>query len=244
MQKLIVGNWKMQKLFSDIAPYMAVFKHKKYPHHLKLGLAIPSLFIKPVLEEMINTPFTIGAQNVSEHDFGAYTGEISAQQLASMPVSFSLVGHSERRAQFCETSYAVINKAKKLQHSGLDAIVCIGETLEQKPHYKEILKEQLEGVFELNPHKLVIAYEPVWAIGTGKTATLEDIIEVHEFILSFLKAGGRDFSSVKVLYGGSVNEHNAQSIASLAQVGGLLIGGACLNAENFEKLIANLGEKL
>jgi triosephosphate isomerase len=241
MKKLIVGNWKMQKLFSDIHPYFKVFKHKTLLNHLDLGLAVPFVFIKPCLEELINTPFILGAQDVSMHDLGAYTGEISAEQLASMPINFCLCGHSERRKNFHESSQTVIKKALKLQQNGLLPIVCVGETLEEKPRFKEILKEQLKEVFTLNPQHLVIAYEPVWAIGTGKTATIDDILEAHGFIRSFLKEGSYDFSSVKVLYGGSVTEKNAAMILSLDNVGGLLIGGASLDPVGFEKLIATLG---
>jgi len=240
MKKLIVGNWKMQKLFSDIHPYFKVFKHKHDNHHIELALAVPSLHIRSCLEEMINTPFLIGAQNVSEHEMGAYTGEISAKMLASMPVSFCLVGHSERRKNFLESSSLVMQKAKKLQEAGIMPIVCIGETLDQKPHFKDVLKKQLEDIVYLNPKNLVIAYEPVWAIGTGQTATLEDIKEVHSFIKSFLKELSYDFSTLQVLYGGSVTEKNAASILKLNEVGGLLIGGASLDPEGFKHLIATL----
>ena len=241
MRKLILGNWKMQKLFSDIHPYFKVFKHKTYHDHLTLGLALPSLYIKPAMEEMINTPFIIGAQNVSEHDDGAYTGEISALMLSSMPISFCLVGHSERRKYFHESSALVIKKAHKLQKQGITAVLCVGETLEEKNDFKKVLASQLDGVFTLDPKKLVIAYEPVWAIGTGKTATSEDIIEAHGYIKSFLKDAPYDFSSVQVLYGGSVNQANASGILALEAVGGLLIGGASIDPVGFEKLICTLG---
>jgi triosephosphate isomerase len=241
MKKFIVGNWKMQKLFSEIHPYFKVFKHKINSNHIEVGLAVPSLYIKPCLEEMINTPFILGAQDVSVHDLGAFTGEVAASQLCSMPVTFSLVGHSERRQHFHETSDVVIKKAYKLQQQGLLSIVCIGETLEEKKDFKKVLAAQLEGVFSLNPALLMIAYEPVWAIGTGQTASIEDIKTAHHYIKSFLKEGSRDFYAVKVLYGGSVNETNAASILALDDVGGLLIGGACLDPVKFEKLIAQLG---
>lgn len=241
MKKLILGNWKMQKLFSDIHPYFKVFKHKSYPSFLEIGLSVPSLYIRPCLEEINNTPFILGAQNVSEHDSGAYTGEVSALMLASMPVRFCLAGHSERRKFFHETSEIVIKKVLKLQKASILPILCIGETLEEKNNYKQILKNQLEGVFELDPKNLVIAYEPVWAIGTGKTASLEDILEVHGYIKSFLKEESYDFSQVRVLYGGSVTETNASDILKLENVDGLLIGGASLDAIGFEKLICSLG---
>lgn len=240
MKKLILGNWKMQKLFSDINPYFKVFKAKTYNFSLKLGLAVPTLYAKSCLEAIETTPFMIGAQNVSEYDNGAYTGEISAKMLASIPVSFCLVGHSERRQLFHETSAVVLKKAKKLQEVGILPIFCIGETLNEKNNFKTVLKQQLEGVFELNPKNLVIAYEPVWAIGTGKTASLEDILEVHSYIKSFFKEGSYDFSQVQVLYGGSVSASNAASILKLANVDGLLIGGASLEALEFEKLICTL----
>jgi triosephosphate isomerase len=240
MKKLILGNWKMQKLFSDIHPYFKVFKHKSFSTSFQIGIAAPSIYIKPCLEEMNNTPFIIGAQNVSEHSNGAFTGEISAEMLASMPVSFCLVGHSERRKFFNENSSLVLKKAKKLQEMGILPIVCIGETLEEKKNFKQVLKNQLEGIFSLDPKNLVLAYEPVWAIGTGKTASSEDILEVHDYIKSFLKEGSYDFSQLQVLYGGSVNESNAASIVNLAGVDGLLIGGASLDPVGFEKLISTL----
>lgn len=244
MSKLIVGNWKMQKLFSDIHPYFKPFKHKVYSSHIKLGLAVPSVFIKPCLEEMNTTPFILGAQDVSMHKLGAYTGEISAEQLASMPVSFSLVGHSERRKHFKETSHEVLCKAKKLQEASLMPIVCIGETLDEKPHFERVLKQQLEEIFELSPKNLAIAYEPVWAIGTGVSAEMADIQRVHGFIKNFLKERSRDFSLVPVLYGGSVNEKNASAFLELDEVGGLLIGGASLDPVAFEKLVSQLGKRV
>lgn len=240
MKKLIVGNWKMQKLFSQIHPYFKVFKHKFDTRSYDFGLAVPSLHIRSCLEEMVNTPFVLGAQNVSEHDLGAYTGEVAASQLASMPITFCLVGHSERRKHFHESSDLVIKKAKQLQNNGILPIVCIGETLEQKPQYQEVLKEQLKQIFSLDPKKLVIAYEPVWAIGTGQTATIDDIQRVHRYIKSYLKDHSYDFSLVPILYGGSVTEANAASIVKLDEVGGLLIGGASLDPEAYEKLLTRL----
>lgn len=240
MKKLILGNWKMQKLFSDIHPYFKHFKHKLKDDKFTLGVAVSSLYIKPCLEEMKSTPFIIGAQNVSEHDNGAFTGEISASQLSSMPISFCLVGHSERRQIFNESSALALKKAKKLQQAGILPVLCIGETLEEKANFQQVLKIQLEGVFSLDPKNLVIAYEPVWAIGTGKTASLDDILQVHHYIKSFLKEGSYDFSQVQVLYGGSVNESNASGIVNLENVDGLLIGGASLDPLGFEKLICTL----
>jgi triosephosphate isomerase len=240
MKKLILGNWKMQKLFSDISPYFKLFKHKACPLSLKIGLAVPTLYLQACLEQAFDTPFIIGAQNVSEHDNGAYTGETSASMLASVSVSFCLIGHSERRKFFHETSALVLKKAKKLQEKGILPVLCIGETLDEKNNFKAVLTQQLEGVFELNPQNLVIAYEPVWAIGTGKTASLEDILKVHSYIKSFLKEGSYSFSQVQVLYGGSVSASNAASIVKLDNVDGLLIGGASLEALEFEKLISTL----
>jgi len=242
MTKLIVGNWKMQKLFSDIHPYFQPFKHKTYSSFLKLGLAVPSLYIAPSLKEMTNTPFLLGSQDVSQHELGAYTGEFSASQLASMPVSFSLVGHSERRKHFQETSDMVIEKAKRLQKQGLMPIVCIGESLAEKSHFEKVLAGQLDKIVELDPKNLCIAYEPVWAIGTGVSAEVPDIQRVHGYIKNFIKERSRDFSSVSVLYGGSVTEKNASSFLNLEEVGGLLIGGACLDPVAFERLVCQLGK--
>jgi triosephosphate isomerase (TIM) len=240
MKKLVIGNWKMQKLSSEIHPYFHPFMNKSF-HNVDLALAVPYLFLQSCQEAHNGTPFKIGAQDVSAHDNGAYTGEISAAQLASLKISFSLVGHSERRKNFHESSEIVAAKAKRLQNAGILPIVCVGETIEEKPHFQDVLKSQLEPVLSLDPKNLVIAYEPVWAIGTGMSASIDDIKRVHGFIKYFLKEHSYDFSSVRVLYGGSVSEKNASSLLQCDHVDGLLIGGASLDPVGFDKLIATLG---
>jgi triosephosphate isomerase len=191
---------------------------------------------------MINTPFILGAQDVSVHDLGAFTGEVAASQLCSMPVTFSLVGHSERRQHFHETSDVVIKKAYKLQQQGLLSIVCIGETLEEKKDFKKVLAAQLEGVFSLNPALLMIAYEPVWAIGTGLTASSEQAEEVHAFIRTLLteKFGEAISEEVSILYGGSVKPDNAAELFSQKNIDGGLIGGAALKARDFFDIIKEI----
>lgn len=241
MKKLIVGNWKMQKLFSDIAPYFDVFKDKLKELPFDIGLAPSSIYLQSCIQNSVKTPLMIGAQDVSEHEIGPYTGDLSAKQLSSIGVQFCIVGHSERRHGHLESSELIINKAKRLQEAGLCAIVCIGETLEQKPYFKDVLKQQLADINTLNPELLVLAYEPVWAIGTGQTAQIDDIQAAHGYIKEFLKETSYQFSCVRILYGGSVGLLNAASIFNLPQVGGLLIGGASLNPESFKQLIATLG---
>lgn len=241
MVKLIVGNWKMQKLFSDIEPFFEPFKDKNFKTSHQIGIACSSLYIQKCLEEKEGSGFLIGSQNVSCHDKGAFTGQIDASMLASMPVAFCLVGHSECRKDLRETSSIVIEKAKKLQKNHILPIICVGETLEEKPFFEKVLLEQLKGIETLDPKNLLIAYEPVWAIGTGIVAETMDIDRAHTFILSILKKHAPDFSKVSVLYGGSVNDKNAKSIIELPFVGGLLVGGASLDPVGFKKLIENCG---
>jgi triosephosphate isomerase len=241
MTKLIVGNWKMQKLFSEIAPFFEPFKDRNFKTSHRIGVASPSLYIQKCLEEKKGTDILIGSQNVSGHERGAFTGQIDASMLASMPVSFCLVGHSECRKDLKEPSSLIIEKAKKLQNNHILPILCVGETLDEKPFFEKVLMEQLKGIEDLDPKNLLIAYEPVWAIGTGVVAEKADIEKAHMFILSILKKHAPDFCKVSVLYGGSVNDKNAKSILELPSVGGLLIGGASLDPIGFKKLIENCG---
>ena len=181
--------------------------------------------------------FYVGAQNVSEHEEGAYTGEISVRSLIETNVDFCIVGHSERRQIFKEKDQDINLKSQRLVANNVIPIICIGETLEQKEKgiTNTVLEEQLMNSIPSSStfENTIIAYEPVWAIGTGLTPTIDEIDETHRFI----KSHNDKFNKYKILYGGSVKASNAKEITHLANVDGALIGGASLKSEEFTKII-------
>ena len=181
--------------------------------------------------------FYVGAQNVSEHEEGAYTGEISVRSLIEINVDFCIVGHSERRQIFKEKNEDINLKSERLVANNVIPIICIGETLEQKEKgiTNTVLEEQLMNSIPSSStfENTIIAYEPVWAIGTGLTPTIDEIDETHRFIRSH----NDKFNKYKILYGGSVKASNAKEITHLANVDGALIGGASLKSEEFTKII-------
>ena len=181
--------------------------------------------------------FYVGAQNVSEHEEGAYTGEVSVRSLVETNVNFCIVGHSERRQIFKEKDQDINLKSQRLVANNVIPIICIGETLEQKEKgiTNTVLEEQLMNSIPSSStfENTIIAYEPVWAIGTGLTPTIDEIDETHRFIRSH----NDKFNKYKILYGGSVKASNAKEITHLANVDGALIGGASLKSEEFTKII-------
>lgn len=185
--------------------------------------------------------FMVGAQNVSDQEVGAYTGEVSAAMLESLEIDFCIVGHSERRAYYHETNEIVARKVDQLLKHGLKPIVCCGEVLEEREANKqfEVVKQQItEGLFHLTPEQfgeIIVAYEPVWAIGTGKTATPEQAQEMHSFIRSLIaeKYGNEVAEETSILYGGSCKPNNAKELFANKDVDGGLIGGASLKADDF-----------
>lgn len=185
--------------------------------------------------------FAVGAQNVSDQESGAYTGEISAAMLESMDIDYCIVGHSERRAYYHETDEIVANKVNQLLKHNIRPIVCCGEVLDEREANRqfEVVKTQIvNGLFHLTPEQfsdVVIAYEPVWAIGTGKTATPEQAQEIHAYIRSLIaeKYGKEVADSTSILYGGSCKPGNAKELFANPDVDGGLIGGAALKADDF-----------
>ena len=185
--------------------------------------------------------FMVGAQNVSDQEVGAYTGEVSAAMLESLEIDYCIVGHSERRAYYHETNEIVARKVDQLLKHGLKPIVCCGEVLEEREANKqfEVVKQQItEGLFHLTPEQfgeIIVAYEPVWAIGTGKTATPEQAQEMHAFIRSLIaeKYGNEVAEETSILYGGSCKPSNAKELFANKDVDGGLIGGASLKADDF-----------
>ena len=229
-----VANWKLNGDFKFIDQF--IDNLKVLNDNSKCVVICPTSIHLDYLRSKKNN-FYVGAQNVSEHQDGAYTGEISCNALLDLGIEFCILGHSERRQLFNETNNDVCLKASRVIEYKIVPIVCIGETLEEKENNKtnDVLSKQLQHSIPMssNSDNTIIAYEPVWAIGTGLTPTLEEINTTHEFI----KNHNSKFANYKILYGGSVKANNAKEIVSLLNVDGALIGGASLKSDDFTKII-------
>lgn len=231
MDKYIVANWKMNNDFEDIEPYVD-YLNENLENKNNVVACVPYVMVKTFADKAEGVIET-GAENCYFAEKGAYTGEISVKMLKNAGAKYVIIGHSERRQIFGETNELISKKISAALAGGLKVIFCIGETLEQKEDFEAVLEKQIvEGLEDVsNFSNVIVAYEPVWAIGTGKVATIEDIEKVHSYIKSVLaKKYGID---LPILYGGSVKPENSAEILALQNVGGVLIGGACLKAESF-----------
>ena len=231
MDKYIAANWKMNNDFSDIKPFVSYIK-KNAKKEKNLIVCVPSVMIKSFADTAKKLVAT-GAENCYFAEKGAYTGEISPYMVKSAGASYVIVGHSERRQIFGETNDICNKKLHAALSAGLKVIFCIGETLEERTKYKSVLKKEIiEGFAGITDFSnIIIAYEPVWAIGTGVVATTADIVKVHSYIKNLLK---EEFNAeLPVLYGGSVKPSNSKEILALDEVDGVLIGGASLKAEDY-----------
>ncbi len=229
-----VANWKLNGNFQFIDQFISKLSLPK--DRSKCVVICPSsIHLDYISKHKIG--FYVGSQNVSQHKEGAFTGEISAESLSDLNVSFCIVGHSERRQIFYEKDEDINLKSANLIANKLIPIVCVGETLEQKEKgiTNQVLAKQLKASIpnSSNFGNTIIAYEPVWAIGTGLTPTIEEINNTHHF----LKNHNPKFNNYKILYGGSVKSNNVKDIISLSNVDGALIGGASLNSDEFTKII-------
>ena len=234
---IIAANWKMYKTGTEAQEFLTHLKGKITPA-VKVFIA-PSFTALPV---MTSQEVVIGAQNMHEADEGAFTGEISARMLKNAGAKFVILGHSERRRLFHETDAMIHQKLKKAFSAHLLPILCIGETLEDREAGKtfEVLSHQLKTALAgLPPAELIIAYEPVWAIGTGKTATPETAQEAHQFCRELLKKlWGEDFAAkTHILYGGSVTPETAHTLSKQPDIDGALVGGASLDPKKFIQII-------
>jgi len=229
-----VANWKLNGNFQFISQFIAEIS---LPRDKSKCIVICPTSIHLYYMSKNKKEFYVGAQNVSQHKDGAFTGEISADSLSDLNVNFCIVGHSERRQIFCEKNEEIKLKSVNLINNNLIPIICVGETLEEKEKgiTNDILEEQLKKSIpnSSNFENTIIAYEPVWAIGTGLTPTNEDIDDTHRFI----REHNDKFNKFKILYGGSVKADNAKLITSLLNVDGALIGGASLKTDEFTKII-------
>lgn len=243
---LIAGNWKMHGNLASIEGLVNGIK-SQLDSTLKSDILVcpPSIYINHTLELTTETKIAVGGQNLSEHEQGAFTGEVSADMLKDVGTEYVLVGHSERRSLYQESNALVALKfAKALEH-GLIPVLCVGETLEERENGStmEVVKGQIDAVLEyyadreLGLTKLghaVIAYEPVWAIGTGVTATPEQAQDVHSAIRDYIAEGSAEVANkTRILYGGSMKAANAEQLLAQKDIDGGLIGGASLKADEF-----------
>lgn len=242
---IVAANWKMNGDLALIDTMISGLTDVKLQDNVNVVLCPSS----PYLSELVNKVKTnnlsailhVGAQNVSEHQSGAYTGQISTKMLQELSVEFVIIGHSERRCYYQETSIQVASKVNAVLNAGLTPIICIGESEEERAteQTEAVLASQLQPVIdEVGIEKfidVVIAYEPVWAIGTGKTASSEMAQETHQFIRQFLAKANKDVAAkVPLLYGGSVNASNCEELFAQPDIDGGLIGGASLQVEQFK----------
>ena len=244
---LIAGNWKMNMLPSEAKGFIDALKPLlSRQKTCDIAICAPYVIMPALLKAAKDCRVGVGAQNVSEHDKGAYTGEVSMDMLKDLGAKYVIIGHSERRAYNGETDELVNAKAHKILAAGITPIICVGESLEQRErgltltHIEYQVKAALYGVGDENIRRCVIAYEPIWAIGTGKTATAEQAEEVCEFIRSVIRKmyGARTARAVTILYGGSMNAKNAAELLAKPDIDGGLIGGASLKPADFSQIIA------
>lgn len=243
-KKLIVGNWKMNGSLAANAVLLKALK-QGLPEGGNAGVAVavPAAYLAQAQAELAGSSIGVAAQDVSQHDSGAYTGELSAAMLQDFDVRYTLVGHSERRQYHGETDAVVALKAQAALAKGVTPIVCVGETLAEREagQTEEVVKRQLAAVIHQVGQcisELVVAYEPVWAIGTGLTPSTDDIVEAHAAIRATAAARIGDVDTLRILYGGSVKPGNAAELLALEGVDGALVGGASLKAADFLSIAA------
>ena len=247
---VIAGNWKMNMTASEVRPFVEELKAAMPKlKGCETVLCVPAVNIPAMLRWGKDAKIACGAEDVSAFAKGAYTGEIAANMLADLGVKYCIVGHSERREYHKESDMLVNAKARALLDNGISPIICVGESLEQREmeltmaHINYQVRAALHGVDASELRRCVIAYEPIWAIGTGKTATAEQAEEVCREIRSIIREiyGARPARSVSILYGGSMNAKNASELLAMPDIDGGLIGGASLKPADFATIIAAAG---
>ena len=239
-RRFCVANWKMNFNSSNTKSFLENWGKKDLNNKEVKTIFCPSFTeLNTTAELLHNSDSELGAQNVYYESNGAYTGEISCRMLKDLGCNWVIIGHSERRAIFGETDEMVCHKLNKLTSENMYPIVCIGETKDERENGKteEVLSRQLLVAFENqkgeNIEHTVIAYEPVWAIGTGITATIDMILEAHQYIRNIFNTNGFNGNEISILYGGSVTNENAAELSEIADVDGFLVGGASLDVDKF-----------
>ena len=243
MNPIIAANWKMNLTIDEGLVLIDEVLDCSSPDDSEIIFFPTSIALGSVSNKLKNTGYGVGVQNIHHKESGAFTGEISAQMLQSLAVEYAIIGHSERRHYFLETDIQINGKTQNALNQGLCPIVCIGETLEQRETGKtfEVLKKQLVSDCKdigPEPEKLIVAYEPVWAIGTGLTATNEQAELAHKVIRDELKKKyGEDSDKVQILYGGSAKPANIGGLLEQDNIDGGLVGGASLKAADFAEMV-------
>lgn len=242
-RSLVVGNWKMNGTLASAELLAKGIISGLGENHADIAVCVPYVHLPKVSELVKNTALAVGAQNVADKASGAYTGEVSAAMLGEFNCKYALVGHSERRSYYGDTDESVAARFCQAQEQNIIPILCVGETLEQREQDQTfaVINAQLDAVINLAGiaafGAAVIAYEPVWAIGTGKTATDEQAQEVHRYIRQYIAAKDQAIADkIQILYGGSAKPENAKGLFAMPDIDGGLIGGASLDAESFLKI--------
>ena len=243
---IIAGNWKMNNTIASGTALVKELIPLVKDAECEVAICVPYTLLPAINELVKGTNIHLGAENVHFADHGAFTGEVSAEMLKEVGVEYVIIGHSERRQYFGETDETVNKRAYQALKNGLKPIICVGETLEERETGKteEVLKRQILGAFKNltefdMPANIVVAYEPVWAIGTGKTATNEQANETIAFIRKTLVENvcSSCGAEIRIQYGGSMNPKNAHDLMAMPEIDGGLIGGASLKAEDFSKVV-------
>ena len=240
--KLMVGNWKMNGSLAANASLLSDTLSGLGGVSCRAAVCVPAPYLAQAHSLLTGSTLALGAQDVSAHESGAYTGEVSANMLRDFAVRYVIVGHSERRQYHGETDAVVATKAQRALAAGITPIVCVGESLAEREagQTEVVVKRQLAAVIHANGHcisEIVVAYEPIWAIGTGLTATPEQAQAVHAVLRAQLQAATAHADRVSILYGGSMNAANAASLLAQPDVDGGLIGGASLKAPDFLSML-------
>ena len=241
---IIAGNWKMHKTIAEALGFVSDIKDRVNNEKVEAVICAPFTLLKDLKEATKGTSIKVGAQNMHFEEKGAFTGEISPLMLKEIDMDYVIIGHSERRQYFNETNETVNKKVLKALEVGIDPILCVGETLEEREagNTKDVCKVQvekaLENVSKEDIAKVVIAYEPIWAIGTGKTATSEDANDVIAYIRQVVSNLYKDLANeVRIQYGGSVKPSNVGEIMNQSDIDGALVGGASLEANDYIQLV-------
>lgn len=245
--KMIVGNWKMYKTIGETVDFVKGLASLAAKSSASVGLAVPFTSLKGASDAAQGTNIKIGAQNMHDAVEGAFTGEVSSRMIRDVGAHFVILGHSERRLLFHESSDWINRKVKRAIQDGLVALVCVGETLQEYQQgntttvLRKQLSESLAGLTHEQLKRLVIAYEPVWAIGTDKTATPEIASKMHSFCRDFVAQqwGNERAQDLQILYGGSVKPANSAMLMSQPDIDGVLVGGASLSLDSFSQIVNN-----
>jgi len=240
---LVVGNWKMNGSLESAAALAGDIAAGVDTQKSDLVICVPYVYLPSLQEQLKTSGLALGSQNIADHESGAYTGEISASMLQEFDCQYAIVGHSERRSYYGDSNESVAARFCQALTKKIIPILCVGETLEEREQEEtfKVIDAQLAAVIELAGidafKDAVIAYEPVWAIGTGKTATDEQAQEVHQYIREKLAVSNKEVAdNMQILYGGSVKPDNAEGLFAMPDIDGGLIGGASLNAASFLKI--------